>query len=185
MPDGFRHGTGVETQFPLEEKISTRSHQRSELLDRTRGPARRRTMRPPSVLTAKIKTNAIWARIIRNCLLSPASRYIPSRFSSRSASMLASILFKLQLYAAQKVEKLEISIEAWPLFLLRSLSLLYAFYILNSFSPSLSLSLHLARFRLCLVTSPEISSLPARSLFFSSSASPSQPLSLPAYKRFD
>lgn len=142
-------------------------------------------MRPPSVLTAKIKTNAIWARIIRNCLLSPASRYIPSRFSSRSASMLASILFKLQLYAAQKVEKLEISIEAWPLFLLRSPSLLYALYILNSFSPSLSLSLHLARFRLCLVTSPEISSLPARSLFFSSSASPSQPLSLPAYKRFD
>jgi len=40
-------------------------------------------MRPSSVPTAKIKTNAIWARIIRNCLLSLASRYIPNRFSSR------------------------------------------------------------------------------------------------------
>lgn len=111
-------------------------------------------MRPPSVLTAKIKTNAIWARIIRNCLLSPASRYIPSRFSSRSASMLASILFKLQLYAAQKVEKLEISIEAWPLFLLRSLSLLYAFYILNIF---LSFSLPFASSRALSIVSRDVS----------------------------
>lgn len=70
MPDGFHH---VETQCPLEKKNILQLRQRSKLLDRMRG---RRTMRPPSVLTAKIKTNAIWARIIRNCLLSPEPRVI-------------------------------------------------------------------------------------------------------------
>lgn len=78
----------------------------------TRANEERRTMRPSLVLTARIKTNAIWARIIRNCLLSLASRYIPSRFDAQWPASIASVLFKLQLYAAQKAEKLQISIEA-------------------------------------------------------------------------
>lgn len=66
------------------------------------------------VLTAKIKTDAIWARIIRNCLLSLVARYIYTEPLQRARGRLPSafILFKLQLYAAQKAEKLEISIEA-------------------------------------------------------------------------
>jgi len=78
----------------------------------TRANEERRTMRSSLVLTARIKTNAIWARIIRNCLLSLAPRYIPSRFDAQRPASIASVLFKLQLYAAQKAEKLEISIEA-------------------------------------------------------------------------
>lgn len=68
-------------------------------------------------------------------------RVIPSRFSLRSASILASKYFSSSNYTLlKKVEKLEISIEAWPLFLLRSLSLRYAFYILSSLSFSLASS---------------------------------------------
>lgn len=69
-------------------------------------------MRPPSVLIVKIKTDAIWARIIRNLPFVADLALYTEPFSSQSAATLASILFKLQLYAAQKVEKLEISIEA-------------------------------------------------------------------------
>jgi len=76
MSDGFRH---AETQFPLGKKYSAIASKERI----TRPNEVRRTMRPSSVPTAKIKTNAIWARIIRNCLLSLASRYIPNRFSSR------------------------------------------------------------------------------------------------------
>jgi len=166
--------------IPVRENNILRSHQRNELLDRMRDDG---TMRPSLLLTMKIKTNAIWAKIIRNCLLLQASRYIPNRFSSRSASVLAFILFKLQLYAAQKVEKLEVSIEGWPLFSFSShrcdmLFISLALFLCFCLAPSRTLSIVSRSVSRDIIPTGWFSLFLFLRFFV-------HPPSLPAYKRFD
>jgi len=77
MPDGFRSVSEVaenRRNLVREKNISNnKSHQRGELPARKKNREDNGTVIGP-VLTAKIKTDAIWARIIRNCLLSLAAR---------------------------------------------------------------------------------------------------------------
>jgi len=125
-------------------------------------------MRPSSVLSAKIKTNAIWARIIRNCLLSLASRYIPNRFSSRLPYLRP--YFSSSNYTLLKRWK---NLKS-PLKRDRFSSLALHRCDTLFISLVLFLSRFISRvFDCVLEVSPEISSLSARSLFFSFSASSS------------
>lgn len=110
------------------------------------------------MLTAKIKTDAIWARIIRNCLLSLVARYIyiPNRFNARARPPSIRVhTFQAPIIRCSKGGKtwnLHWSVTAFlPPRLLFSDTL---------FISSISLSLRPVRFRLCLAASPGMSPLP-------------------------
>lgn len=68
--DRFRYVTPGRNLWEGEREKKRENNSRLVSKERITGGANEEQCRASLVLTARIKTNAIWARIIRNCLLS-------------------------------------------------------------------------------------------------------------------